>query len=67
MVYDYLPRVWTEETGYYYPCFSELGLTYENPNLEFNEENVQDLRFAYSWILDANKGIYFKHIVERCS
>lgn len=67
MVYDYLPRVWTEETGYYYPCFSELGLTYENPNLEFNEENVQDLRFAYSWILDADKGIYFKHIVERCS
>lgn len=66
MVYDYLPRIWTE-SGYYYPCFSELGLTYENPDLEFNEDNVKDLRFAYSWILDADKGIYFKHIVERCS
>lgn len=67
MVYDYLPRVWTENKGYYYPCFSELGLTYENPDLEFNGENIEDLRFAYSWILDADCGIQFKHVCERCS
>ena len=60
MVYDYLPRVWTEETGYYYPCFSELGLTYENPNLEFNEENVQDNRF------DLILYVSFRHVLLRC-
>ena len=43
-----LPRVWTEE-GYYYPVFSELGITYDNPDKEYTEENIKSLNWAFGW------------------
>lgn len=64
----FLPRVWTDE-GYFYPVFSELGITYENPNKEFDEENIKPLRWAFGWhfgvfIEDKTKECGYKY--ERC-
>lgn len=61
-----LPRVWTDK-GYYYPIFSELGVTYENPKLPFDEKNVKPLHWAFRWSFDPVTGgdIYFDNILER--
>lgn len=44
----FLPRVWTGKE-YYYPVFSELGITYENPNKEFSEENLKSFNWVFGW------------------
>lgn len=44
----FLPRVWTIE-GYYYPIFSELGITYENQNLPNEERFWKDFNWVYHW------------------
>lgn len=44
----FLPRVWTGKE-YYYPVFSELGITYENPNKEFSEENIKSFNWVFGW------------------
>lgn len=68
IIYDYLPRVWVSDNeSYYYPVVSELGITYENPKVDFTLEDCKNLDFAFSWILNPNIGLRFKHSVERCS
>lgn len=44
----FLPRVWSGKE-YYYPVFSELGITYENPNKEFSEENIKSFNWVFGW------------------
>ena len=65
----FLPRVWTDE-GYYYPIFSELGITYENKNLPFTKENVKDLNWAFRWRFNhINKNVDMEYIntLEQCT
>lgn len=61
----FLPRVWTDE-GYYYPVFSELGITYENPNLPFNDETMKTLGWAFGWHFEDNvdDGLVYNHTLE---
>lgn len=61
-----LPRVWTGEE-YFYPVFSELGITYENPDKEFTEENIKPLHWAFGWhfgafVKDENSKDGYKYI-----
>lgn len=65
----FLPRVWTDE-GYYYPIFSELGITYENKNLPFTEENIKDISWAFRWRFNhSNKNVDMEYIntLEQCT
>lgn len=65
----FLPRVWTDE-GYYYPIFSELGITYENKNLPFTKENVKDISWAFRWRFNhINKNVDMEYIntLEQCT
>lgn len=57
----FLPRVWTGEE-YYYPVFSELGITYENLNKEFSEENLKNLNWVFGW----HFGIFIEDKNEKC-
>ena len=61
---DILPRVWTDE-GYFYPVYSELGVTYENPKLPFNEENMKPIHWAFRWRFWGEDDIDFDNILER--
>lgn len=65
----FLPRVWTDE-GYYYPIFSELGITYENKNLPFTEENIKDINWAFRWRFNhSNENVDMEYIntLEQCT
>lgn len=65
----FLPRVWTDE-GYYYPIFSELGITYENKNLPFTEENLKDINWAFRWRFNhSNENVDMEYIntLEQCT
>lgn len=65
----FLPRVWTDE-GYYYPIFSELGITYENKNLPFTKENLKDINWAFRWHFNhSNENVDMEYIntLEQCT
>ena len=65
----FLPRVWTDK-GYYYPIFSELGITYENKNLPFTEENVKDINWAFRWRFNHSKenvDMEYINTLEQCT
>lgn len=65
----FLPRVWTDK-GYYYPIFSELGITYENKNLPFTEENLKDINWAFRWRFNhSNENVDMEYIntLEQCT
>lgn len=63
----FFPRVW-DGKRYWYPCFSELGITYEGENLPFCEENIRSLDWALSWHFSQNgEHLDFVHIVEACT
>lgn len=63
----FFPRVWDGEK-YWYPCFSELGITYQCDELPFTEENIKDLDWALGWHFSKNAdGVFFDHIVEACT
>ena len=65
----FLPRVWTDE-GYYYPIFSELGITYENKNLPFTKENLKDINWAFRWRFNhSNENVDMEYIntLEQCT
>lgn len=65
----FLPRVWTDK-GYYYPIFSELGITYENKNLPFTEENIKDINWAFHWRFNhSNENVDMEYIntLEQCT
>lgn len=65
----FLPRVWTDE-GYYYPIFSELGITYENKNLPFTKENLKDINWAFRWRFNhSNENVDMEYIntIEQCT
>lgn len=63
----FFPRVWDGEK-YWYPCFSELGITYQCDKLPFNEDNIMDLDWALGWRFakDGDR-LEFDHIVESCT
>lgn len=58
----YLPRVWTDE-GYYYPVFSELGITYENSKFGGKYEEMKNLDWVYAWFFGEND-LEFKYKLE---
>lgn len=63
----FFPRVWDGER-YWYPCFSELGITYEAEDLPFIEENIKSLDWALGWHFPQNgDDLEFNHIVEACT
>jgi hypothetical protein len=65
----FLPRVWTDK-GYYYPIFSELGITYENKNLPFTKENIKDIDWAFRWHFnhsDENVDMEYINTLEQCT
>ena len=65
----FLPRVWTDE-GYYYPIFSELGITYENKKLPFTEENLKDINWAFRWWFNHSKenvDMEYINTLEQCT
>ena len=65
----FLPRVWTDE-GYYYPIFSELGITYENKNLPFTKENLKDINWAFRWRFNhSNENVDMEYVntLEQCT
>lgn len=62
----FLPRVWTDE-GYYYPIFSELGITYENKNLPFTQENMKDIDWAFRWRFNENVDMEYINTLEQCT
>lgn len=65
----FLPRVWTDK-GYYYPIFSELGITYENKNLPFTKENLKDINWAFRWRFNhSNENVDMEYIntLEQCT
>lgn len=65
----FLPRVWTDK-GYYYPIFSELGITYENKNLPFTEENIKDINWAFRWWFNHSKenvDMEYINTLEQCT
>lgn len=62
----FLPRVWTDE-GYYYPIFSELGITYENKNLPFTKENLKDINWAFRWRFNENVDMEYINTLEQCT
>lgn len=65
----FLPRVWTDK-GYYYPIFSELGITYENKNLPFTKENLKDINWAFRWHFNhSNENVDMEYIntLEQCT
>ena len=65
----FLPRVWTDK-GYYYPIFSELGITYENKNLPFTKENLKDINWAFRWHFNHfNENVDMEYIntLEQCT
>jgi uncharacterized phage protein (TIGR01671 family) len=65
----FLPRVWTDE-GYYYPIFSELGITYENKKLPFTKENLKDINWAFRWRFNHyNENVDMEYIntLEQCT
>lgn len=65
----FLPRVWTDK-GYYYPIFSELGITYENKNLPFTKENIKDINWAFRWRFNhSNENVDMEYIntLEQCT
>lgn len=63
----FFPRVWDGDK-YWYPCFSELGITYQCDELPFSEEDIRDLDWALGWRFNKNgDGLEFNHIVEGCT
>lgn len=58
-----LPRVWDGER-YWYPCFSELGITYQNDELPFTAENTKTLDWAFDWNFGIND-LEFSKVLER--
>lgn len=60
----FFPRVW-DGKKYWYPVYSELGITYECSELPFEEENIRNLSWALDWHLKDDK-IEFNNIVEGC-
>lgn len=62
----FLPRVWTDK-GYYYPIFSELGITYENKNLPFTKENLKDINWAFRWHFNENVDMEYINTLEQCT
>ena len=65
----FLPRVWTDK-GYYYPIFSELGITYENKNLPFTKENLKDINWVFRWRFNHfNENVDMEYIntLEQCT
>lgn len=62
----FLPRVWTDK-GYYYPIFSELGITYENKNLPFTRENIKDIDWAFRWHFNENVDMEYINTLEQCT
>jgi hypothetical protein len=62
----FLPRVWTDK-GYYYPIFSELGVTYENKNLPFTKENIKDVNWAFRWRFKESFDMEYINTLEQCT
>lgn len=63
----FFPRIWDGEK-YWYPCFSELGITYETDDLPFTEENIKTLDWALGWHFPQNgEDLEFDHEVEGCT
>lgn len=63
----FFPRVWDGER-YWYPWFSEFGITYEAEDLPFSEENIKSLGWALGWHFPQNgDDLEFNHIVEACT
>lgn len=63
----FFPRIWDGEK-YWYPCFSELGITYETDDLPFTEENIKTLDWALGWHFpQSGKDLEFDHEVEGCT
>lgn len=62
----FFPRVWDGEK-YFYPVFSELGVTYENESLPLTDENIKSLDWALGWHFhpdSKNTSLEFDHILE---
>lgn len=60
----FLPRVW-DGKQYYYPKFSELGITYDSDN-----GDSMSLSEAFGWIFDTDRdedAVCFKYILEACT
>lgn len=65
----FFPRVWDGEK-YFYPVFSELGVTYENESLPLTDENIKSLDWALGWHFhpdSKNTSLEFDHILEACT
>lgn len=65
----FFPRVWDGEK-YFYPVFSELGVTYENESLPLTDENIKSLDWALGWHFhpdSKNTSLEFDHILEVCT
>lgn len=60
---DILPRVW-DGKRYWYPVFSELGITYQAKDLPFTEENIKTLDWAFGWHFELNS-LHFDWCLER--
>lgn len=58
-----LPRVWDGER-YWFPFFSELGITYEAKDLEFTKDNIKTLNWAFDWNFGKDD-LEFSKIIER--
>lgn len=50
----FFPRVW-DGKKYWYPVYSELGITYECSELPLEEENIRNLSWALDWHLKDDK------------
>lgn len=65
----FFPRVWDGEK-YFYPVFSELGVTYENESLPLTDENIKSLDWALGWHFhpdSKNTFLEFDSVLEACT
>lgn len=67
-----LPRIYNkDENAFYFPVFSELGITYERKDKPIKtEKDLKNLNYAFSWhFAKDNDETYmeFRYRIDRCS